>query len=478
MHKVLLLVPPLYPHELYTRGSQSSASILPPLGLAYIAAYIGEQGFESRIIDGLVSPMPYPELLEIASEYDIVGISVVSTYAFRAIEMIKAFKDGGLKSPIVVGGPHVTALPESLLTFGADYAVLGEGEVTSLELFKTLTSGGTPSVVKGIAYLEDGALIKTEKRSPIANLDDIPIPARDLLDMELYSGSIARAKNYPSHSMLASRGCPGVCTFCSKKTFGTKVRRFSIDRIAEEMFLLRDKYGANDIALMDDNFTTDFNAVHGLCEILTQKNFGKSWSVEARVDGVDKNIFSSLKQAGCDYIAYGIESGSQRVLNSINKKIDKAQIRETIQLTKEAGLHIRGYFIIGFPGETLEEIRQSIEFAIELDIDVASFTLFLPLPGTVEYRRALTSGTFDDPEYYHHEIIPEFNFPDKPYYIPAGMTGQELLDIHRIAYNKYYMRPKMLLRHLKEVRSPSDLVGLFKGGLTLLKNFGTRNKIS
>ncbi|OEU63509.1 MAG: hypothetical protein BA867_01685 [Desulfobacterales bacterium S5133MH16] len=471
MAKIFLIQPPLTADELYARGSKTSASLIPPLGIAYIASYLHKYGHECRILDGVAEPFPLEKICEIARDYDVVGITVVSTYAVRAIELIHALKKYRSSQLVVVGGPHVTVMPKSLLEHGADYAVIGEGEVTMYELVECLGAGGRDlKEVPGLVFSENGQFVYTPPRIHIDPLNQVPLPARHLLPMHLYKNSVARSTRQPSHSMLASRGCPGVCTFCSKKTFGTRTRYFSVDRIVEEFFLLRDKYGAKDVAVWDDNFVTNHEIVFAVCEQLKKRNFNIPWSVESRIDVVNRKVLHALKEAGCTFIAYGIESGSQRVLDHINKQVTKEEIVKTIHITKEAGIQIRGYFMLGLSTETKEEMEDTIRFAIELDTELASFTIFVPLPGTAEYRRALKSGTFVDPKYYLHKVVPEFNFLDYPIYVPEGMTASELLSIHRSAYNRYYFRPRFLLRKLLSIRSPDELANLFYGGLTLIKN--------
>jgi radical SAM superfamily enzyme YgiQ (UPF0313 family) len=471
MAKVFLIQPPLRPDELYARGASTSASIIPPLGIAYIASYLNKHGHECRILDGVAEPLSLEKICEIARDFDVVGITVVSTYAVRAIELIQKLKTSNAMQPLVVGGPHVTAMPESLLAYGVDYAIVGEGEVTMHELIECLAAGGRGARrIPGLAFLDNGQFVRTPNRTHIDPLDQVPLPARHLLPMHLYKNSAARSTRQPSHSMLASRGCPGVCTFCSKKTFGTKTRYFSVDRIVEEFFLLRDKYGAKDVAVWDDNFVTNHDVVFAVCEQLKKRNFNIPWSVEARIDVVNRKILNALKGAGCTFIAYGIESGSQRVLDHINKRVTKEKIVETIRITQDVGIPIRAYFMLGLSTETREEMEDTIRFAIELNTELASFTLLVPLPGTVEYKRALKSGTFTDPEYYLHNVVPEFNFLDEPIYVPNGMNANELLTIHRRAYNRYFFRPGFLLKRLLSIRSSDEIANLFNGGLTLIKN--------
>ena len=470
MAKIFLIQPPLTADELFVRGSKTSASIIPPLGIAYIAAYLRKHGHECRILDGVAQPYPLEKICKLVRGYDIIGITVVSTYAVRAIELIQALKRSGISEPVVVGGPHVTVMPESLLERGADFAVIGEGELTMRELVECLAGNKNIEQVPGLVFYKNGRFVYTPPRAHIDPLDRIPLPARDLLPMHMYRSSIARSTRQPSHSMLTSRGCPGVCTFCSKKTFGIKTRYFSVARIVEEFFILRNKYGAKDVAVWDDNFVTNHEMVLAVCEQLKKRNFNIPWSVESRIDVVNRKVLYALKEAGCTFIAYGIESGSQRVLEHINKQITKEEIVEAIHMTKEVGIQIRGYFMLGLPTETKEEMEDTIRFAIELDTELVSFTIFVPLPGTAEYRRALKSGTFVDPQYYLHKVVPEFNFLDYPIYVPEGMTARELLSIHRSAYNRYYFRPRFLLRKLLSIRSPDELASLLYGGLTLIKN--------
>lgn len=470
MARVLLILPPVYPHELFSRGVKASASVTPSLGLAYIASYLRAQGHECRIHDGMAEPIALDQLATTACQYDVVGITVVTTYALRAIELVRAIKSQPSCPVVVVGGPHVSVLPESLLAFGADIAVVGEGEETMGELVECLAAGGGMQrlrAIRGVGFYDEGKYHYTGNRPRIEPLDVLPLPARDLLPMHRYSSSIARATAQPSLPLLTSRGCPGVCSFCSKRTFGTDVRYFSVERIVEEFFLLRDRYGARDVAVFDDNFVADEEVAQAVSEGLRSRGFDRSWSVESRVDGVNRSLLRTLRASGCSYIAYGIESGSQRILDRINKKITKEQIRETIAITKEAGLLIRGYFMLGFSSETAAEMEETIRFAMELDIALPSFTLMVPLPGTVEYRRAQESGTFD-PEYYMKELVPEINFLDKPIYVPEGMTAQTLLAIHRSAYKRCYFRPRVVLNKLLSVRSVGDVWNLVRGAYTLI----------
>nr|WP_321514114.1 radical SAM protein [uncultured Pseudodesulfovibrio sp.] len=475
MAKVLLVLPSIMSDENDGIVTKTTASFLPPLGLATIASVLRTNGHEVAIIDGVAEQMPLPQIVERAKQFDIIGVSAMTAHAKRALELIRMLK-AETDKPILAGGVHATTMPHEFLEDGTDYVVIGEGELTMLDLTNALEAD-TPKEkfvkIEGICFMLDGKIVRTPKRPLIENLDDIPLPARDLLPMHKYSATIARTTRQPSHMLLASRGCPGVCSFCVHKLFGKHVRYNSPERIIEEFLLLVNEYGAKDVAIFDDNFAANKEMVAKVCDKLIELDLDLTWSIESRVDNVDRPTLELLKKAGCTFIAYGVESGSQRILDKMCKQVTLEQIRETIKTTNEVGIKTRGYLILGHLDESIEEMRQTIEFAKSLDLSVASFTLFVPLPGTLDYKRAHKFGTFD-PDYYKKDLLLEYNMPKFPVYVPKGMTAKELLAIHREAYNKVYLRPKYIFRKLLEIRNIHDFMALVKGGLTVLNNFFRR----
>ncbi len=471
MAKILLINPPLSSEELFKRGAKDTASIIPPLGLAYLAAVLENKGHRVKIIDGIATDISIRGIVDIAKDFDFVGVTVLSTFFKRCVELVKEIKRA-TNLPIIAGGAHATAMPLSLLEQGVDYVVMGEGEDTINELISVLvdkTSSGIDQV-KGIAFLRDGKMVITERRSLIKNLDSLPMPARHLLPMDKYKTSEARTNRNPSHSMVVSRGCKGNCTFCFKGAFGTEFRYLSPERIVEEMFELRDVYKAKEIAFWDDSFTTDRNSVISVCNLLLEKKLGIPWSAEARIDTVDEEMLRIMKRAGCEFIGYGIESGSDRVLRSVNKRIDTKMITKTIRKTQAIGISIRGYFILGLIGETEEEMRQTIQFATFLNIDIATFTLLVPSPGSADYLRAQKDGGIFDPDFFRKKIVPEFNLLDEPVYCPKGLSPKRLLQIHKDAYRAFYYRPSFILRELLKIRSLQDVKRLIRGAKTLAQN--------
>ncbi|MBI5181713.1 MAG: radical SAM protein [Nitrospirae bacterium] len=471
MAKILLINPPLQRHELYKRGAESTASIIPPLGLAYIGAVLERDGHKVEIIDGIALDISFEEVVNRGKLFDLIGITVLSAFFKRCAELIKALKKV-TNVPIVAGGVHATVMPLSLLECGADYIVIGEGEETMRELTTVLQNGSVSDIdkVKGIAFMRNGEMRKTEMRPLIKNLDSLPLPARHLLPMHKYKTSEARTRRNPCHSMVVSRGCPGRCTFCNKSTFGVRFRINSPERIVEEMFVLRDQYQAAEIAFLDDNFTTNKKIVYAVCQALIDRKFDLHWSVEARIDNVDEAMLKIMKQAGCEFIAYGIESGSDDVLGGINKRISTQDIEKVIRMTKKIGLLIRGYFMLGFLGETEDQMYQTIEFASRLPLDVASFSLLVPFPGTEDYIKAQEEGGGFDPDFFYKSILPEFNFLEKPIYCPKGISPERLIEIHREAYKRFYYSPSFIFQQILNVKNWDDVKRLIRGALTLIKN--------
>jgi len=471
MAKILLINPPLTSAELYKRGAKGTASIIPPLGLAYLAAVLETKEHKVKIIDGVATDISIEKIVSGVKDFDFVGITVLSTFFKRCIELVEQIKRV-TNIPIIAGGAHATAMPLSLLENGVDYVVIGEGEDTIDELISALINRKSLNIdkVKGIAFLRDGKMVITERRPLIKNLDSLPMPARHLLPMDKYKTSEARVNRNPSHSMVVSRGCKGTCTFCFKGAFGIEFRCFSPERIVQEMFILKDVYKAKEIAFWDDTFTTNKDIVISVCNLLIENKFGIPWSCEARIDTVDEDMLKIMKRAGCKFIAYGIESGSDRILRSVNKRIDTGMITHMVRKTQAVGIPIRGYFILGFVGETQEEMYQTIKFANFLNVDIATFALLVPSPGSADYVRAQKDGGSFDPNFFRKKIVPEFNFLDEPIYCPNGLSPKRLLEIHKDAYRMFYYRPSFILKEMLKIRSLQDVKRLLQGVKVLMQN--------
>ena len=471
MSDILLVNPPLTKEEFFKRGAKFVGAVLPPLGIAYIAAMLEKNGHKVKIYDGMVVGGTVNDFVREINGVDIVGLTINSHFAYRAKETAKAIKEKDKDILVVGGGAHANTMPLDILKDRYfDISVIGEAENTFCEIAenfddsKKIEDLKTEKSIKGLAYLNnESQVVYTDKRPLLQNLDDIPMPARHLLPMHLYKMTEARSTRQPCHSMMTARGCPFPCTFCFQDIYKVTYRTHSPERVAEEMELLKNKYGAREVAIWDEHFTLKKGRVMEICKLIKERKIDLPWSCVSRVDGINSEMLKEMKSAGCEFIAYGVESGSERMLKVIKKLETKDSFRKGFKMTKEAGIRIRGYFMLGLYDETLEEMQQTIDFAVELDPDVAGFTLWVPFPGTTDYKRAVEDETYSGVPYWEKENVPEFNFLEDPIYVPKGLTKEQLLKMHKKAYSSFYLRPKYILKRFLEVRHLDDVKRLYAG---------------
>lgn len=473
MAKVLLINPPMLTKDgKYIDGYQGVRPKLPTLGLAYIAALLGKKGHNVKIIDGMAEVISSKEIALVSESFDVIGITSVTFLALLAHDVAKEIKKQSPDKPVIMGGAHASAVPEDvLLDNNIDYVVIGEGENTFLELVEKIQANKKVNDVNGIAYRENGEVILTDHRVVEENLDEIPMPARHLLPMHLYRSSEVRARRHPALHMMSTRGCPYNCSFCANKTIHRcRLRLHSAERVVEEMNMLVRDYGAREIHFWDDCFVYDEERVYKICNLLHKKNINVPWECEATITRVNPKLLKAIKKAGCFSISYGIEVGSEKRMNDINKGwLNRDKIYEAIKWTKEAGLRTRGYFMFGFVGETKEEMEITIKFAKELNLDFATFSLLVPLPGSLDYIRAQKEGIFD-PLYWRNRILSEISFPMDPVYVPEGITKEELLKIHRRACNEFYFRPGLIMKKIIDLKSFSNLKGSVSAAVRMLSD--------
>ena len=333
------------------------------LGLAYLAACLNRAGHATRIIDEIAGQDVDTALDEF--EPDVVGISCMTMYALRAYGLADRIRQQR-RLPVVLGGAHPTALPEEALEH-ADCVVRGEAEWA---LPRLLESGGLEGVVDA---------------EPPMELDDIPLPARDQLDLEFYAktGEELAGLSYRTLGMITSRGCPFHCIFCVNSKRAVRLRFHSPERVVEEIRYLVGRHRIESIAFYDELMATDRERFKAICERLIDEGLnGLRWECQMHPSTVREEMLSLMKEAGCVQVAIGFESGSQRILDRIRKSTTVEQNREVAQRVREAGLRLRGCFVFGAPGETLEDISKTERFIKETRLDFASMHFLTPLPGT------------------------------------------------------------------------------------------------
>lgn len=389
-----------------------------PLGLGYIAAILRKNGFEVGIYNAencrenlseisnvmlLKQHYKYIQSLNDESHYvwqeirntllmfkpDMVGVSVMTNLYGTAIKVSVLSKEFNPNIKIVWGGPHPTIQSNEVLQNDfVNFVIRGEGELTLVELCHALVNGAnTFSQIKGLSYKKNGEIVHNQPRELISNLDELPPPAKDLsLYPKLYS---------PAHmgDMITSRGCPFKCAFCSAQNiWGRKVRFISVEKTINEIRDVCEKYNTKDFFFWDDTFTVDRQRTLELCQKLIDERLNISWGCTTRVDAVDNELLKMMKRAGCNIIDFGIESGSERMLKLIKKNITLEQITKAVRLARRHKIDLRFFFMIGFPEETKEDIKQTKDLIRALNSRIIIFSIFTPHPGSELYNQVVESG--------------------------------------------------------------------------------------
>lgn len=365
---------------------ETYTSTLPPLGLLYIAAVLEQTNHDVRVFD----PLPHDEkevAAIVAFRPDVVGISVLTTYIYRAREIIAHLKAELPGVMIVAGGIHPSVLPaESLEFLGADIAAIGEGEITMREIVAARAANTPLAAVPGIMYRHEGRFVRTPPRELIRDLDSVPLPARHLVNFERYlfpPGIIRGCWSERSTTIITSRGCPYRCIFCgSQALFGHTTRRRSVQNVMAEIRSLADRYGIDTIWFVDDTFTVNAQWVHEFCHALMQSGIRLRWGCQARVNTIDEDTLRLMKQAGLVQLDFGVESGSDRVLKALKKDSREDTIRNAFRVAKKVGVRTLATFIFGNPSEEREDVEKTFRLAREINPNFASSFFLTPFPGT------------------------------------------------------------------------------------------------
>lgn len=400
--KILLISPPIW--NIFKHCMSTS----PPLGLMYLAAILERQGHQVKVIDADAKALKltWEQLAQRikAENPDIVGLTATSLgmpALFKTAELIKKVNP---KIFVVVGGYGPTLEPERTFKegWGIDVVMLGEGEKTIVELARALVNNESLDKVKGIIFRRDGKLERTENQTEIEDLDSIPMPAYHLLEphYSTYDGVHGNLLKLPNAVMLASRGCPHRCIFCSNKMI--KVRFRSPKNIVREMKYLRDELGFKSIQLYDNEFigmaANQKKWIIDLCEEIIKEGLNNfEFLVQGRCNRfVDLETLQKMKQAGFKWIWWGVESGSQKVLNAIKKDITIEDIKRTFKLAREAKIKSMAFIMIGLPKETREDVALTAKLLEEIRPDIVRIHITTPLPGSELYEEFVREGKIDD----------------------------------------------------------------------------------
>lgn len=420
-----------------------------PLGICYLASSLLKEKIDVKLLDAAAEWKPHREVVKFLKEnnIDVVGITSTSSSFYRALGLAEEIKKvAGSSIPIILGGPHITAIPHHAMSFSAfDYGVIGEGELTLVDLLRTLDRGGDLIQVKGIAFRQNGDLVLTPKRELIMDLDLIPFPARHLLKrLDVYSSLLTDVRYIPKYTILANRGCPFNCIFCDSAAFGKRYRAPSPKYMADEVELLVKDFGAKEIAFVGTTFTVNRERTQEFCDILIDRGIKVAWTVSTRADVLDKELLIKMMKAGCWDIRLGIESGNEEVLKFIGKRVSTEQVRNVAKWCEEIGMHSKGFFILGHLIETKESIEDTINFALSIPLTDMTVQLNTPLPNTPQYDLAPKYGTFRAQDFSRFDFF-------TPVFVPHGMTEEYLVAKQREFYRRFYLRWKTIKKHLDKI---------------------------
>jgi radical SAM superfamily enzyme YgiQ (UPF0313 family) len=447
------------------------ASIQQPLGLAYLAAALQRNAHEVDIIDAAVLGFSNEQVLSEVRlrRPDVIGITCATPSYRKTLDLATKLNEE-VELPILIGGPHVTSLAEETMRNHCfDIAVLGEGDLTIIQLIDAIQNDGDLSTVKGIAYRRDGELIRTPSRPYIEDLDTLPFPARDLLPrLSKYKPTPSAYRSLPQATMITSRGCPYHCAFCDRSVFGNKYRARTARNVVDEMEQLVNEHGAREIRFWDDTFNVDQQRVLAICEEILKRKLEVTWTCLGRVNHMNQDLLEAMAKAGCWQVDYGIESGNQAILNGIMKGQTLDMVENVVSMTRKAGIGVRGFFMLGLPDENESTMRDTIAFAKRLNLTSAVFHITTPFPGTELFKIATETGELRSDAGYDEYML---GFSEDIPYVPRGLTAQRMKDFQSIAYKEFYFRPSFLARRILEIRSMRD-VQRYAGAFFMVNRLG------
>lgn len=456
MKKVLLVNPPA--KNLVKTFAPDSVTeemgFYPPMGLLYAASSakkaLGDQ-VRIEVLDTQVERMDYADIEKFlkGNQPDIVGISCMTFLLIDALKVARIAKQVNPGVKIIFGGTHPSIYPKEMASQPeVDAVVFGEGEITFGELLKALLSDEDLEGIKGVAFQRGRDIIVNPPREFIRDLDNLPFPDRDLLPGKKYYNLLGQGKEYMT-SLLTSRGCPHKCLFCTKKD-GRLCRMRTPENVVREIEECIDR-GITDFDIIDDTFTINRKRALAIADLIIKKDIKMTMDLRARVDQVDQNLLDKLAQAGCTRIRFGVESGNPEVLKTLQKGITLDQVRQAFSMAKTAGIITFAYFMLGSPGETEEEIKQSLQFAKEIAPDYVQFLITTPFPATELYRLGLEKGILKSDYWREFSADPHGDF--RAEWWTENFSHEELEKWQRKVHLSFYYRPGYVFHQISGLRS-------------------------
>jgi len=456
---IVLAFPPNNMESVLGKGS-NFVTALEPLGLLYLAAMLERHHYKVKVLDAYALGMGVKDILNYIKEVKpkVVGLGCLTSDASITVGLCQQIKEKFPDIFLVLGNLHASIFADYFIKNAkVDLVVHGEGEYSLVKVMDILKNGGSFSSVKGVTYRDGDKIINTGPAEIIMDLDDLPWPARHLVDVNSYVWPFhyypARWRNKPKNirAMVSSRGCPMGCAFCAVHT-GRRLRFASAENVFNEIMELVNKYEADYIFFMDPLFVGNRDRLIEFCQRLIASKLNIFWDCEAHINFIDKETLKLMKKAGCVHLYYGIETGNQRLLDLVGKRTKIEKIKEVLAWTREAGIETMGLFMLGLPTETREESLETIKFAKSLPIKHAQFAITTPYPGSELYNNLVKENKIKDPyDWDRYSAYASFSNQDL-IWVPEGRTSDELKKLQKYAIRTFFLRPAPLWHLIKKVK--------------------------
>ena len=466
----LLLLNPPYERSMFSLVAADflkdiAFGFYPPLGLLYVAAAVeANSSHKVEVLDADVEGMSYEAIQQEVRQKnpDLVGIYTSSVALSMAYKTAKAVKEVNINILVIAGGPHAQIYPQETAALPEiDYVILGEGEENVVNLLHCLEQDSDPACLDGIVFQRDGEIIVSPRINWIKDLDALPFPARHLTPFHKYHSLIG--KDNISTTLMASRGCPYRCTFCYIP-FDGKLRLRSVANIIDEIQACV-AMGIKEFFFFDEIFTVNKERVIAICQEIMERKLDIIFDIRSRVDTIDEEVIRHLKEAGCSRIQFGVESASPEILQAMNKKITLEQVYQAFKLAKKYKLATLADFMLGYPGETREQMQKTIELAKKLHPDFVQYAITVFYPATKIYQEAVEQGRVED-LWKRFAQNPDYKAP-----VPIASdlySREEMVTLLTRAYNSFYLRPQYVWQRLKKVKSWSEFKRQARAGLQML----------
>lgn len=433
-----------------------------PLGILYISAYLERKGFANEVFDTTFSSLQELQKHILQFKPDVLAIYVNLMTKLNVLEIIKFTKLNLNQTKIILGGPEIKYNANDFLNFGADFLVIGEGEETSLELIKTLNENRFDNLlnINGIGFKDSSnKIVFTAEREKLKEVDSLPFPNRDKINLQLYLDAWKKRHGQNAISVSTMRGCPYTCKWCSRAVYGLSYRRRSPQNVCDELELIQNEYNPDTLWFVDDVFTISHKWLSEFRDELIQRNLKIKFECITRADRLNEKVIKDLKQSGCFRVWIGAESGSQKVIDLMDRRVDVNQVREMIKLTQKYNIQAGTFIMLGYPGETEDDIEETIKHLRESNPEYFTITVAYPIKGTELFAEIEASQTnnfkWDKNSDRDRDFKRTYN---RKYYDFAVRRVTNEVNFHKTILNKNYLSKNILSFKTKSLAAKLGMI--------------------